>query len=129
MRYLVHMTPDDIQQYWALLIASVLATAVLLFVILAYFCFGPFRKNTKGKGGKKGARAKLYFLCGSVMVICMSVGLIGKLALSCQTMADWNVIYWVEAIALGAFGVAWIVAGKIIPLLVDEQDALKLFRH
>ena len=27
--------------------------ALCLFSILAYFCFGPFRKNTKGKKGKK----------------------------------------------------------------------------
>lgn len=103
--------------------------AVVFFLILAYFCFGPFRENTKGKGGKKGVRAKLYFLCGSVMLACMLVGLIGKLALSCETMDAWNVTYWVEAVALGAFGVAWIVAGKIIPILVDEHEALKLFRH
>lgn len=105
------------------------SAAVLLFIILAYFCFGPFRANTKGRGGKKGVRAKLYFACGCVMVICMLVGLVGKLVLSCATMEAWNVIYWVEAIALGAFGVAWIVAGKVIPMLVDEEDALKLFKR
>lgn len=103
--------------------------AVLLFSILAWFCFVPFRKNTKGKGGKKGRRAKLYFICGSVMVAAMAAGLIGKLLLTCQQVADLDLIYWVEAIALGAFGVAWIVAGKIIPMLVSDEDALKLFRH
>ncbi|MGD9020460.1 MAG: hypothetical protein PVF46_01575 [Lysobacterales bacterium] len=103
--------------------------AVVLFLILAYFCFGPFRDNTKGKGGKKGLRARLYFVCGCVMVACMLVGLGGRLLLDCETMAAWSITYWVEAVALAAFGVAWIVAGKIIPVLVDEQEALKLFRR
>lgn len=103
--------------------------AMLLFLILAWFCFVPFRRNTKGKGGKKGTRAKLYFACGSIMVVCLLVGLIGKLFLSCETAASLDLIFWVEAIALGAFGVAWIVAGKFIPWLVDEDQALKLFRH
>jgi hypothetical protein len=103
--------------------------AVLMFSILAWFCFVPFRKNTKGKGGKKGRRAKLYFLCGSVIVAAMAVGLIGKLLLSCEQAADLDLVYWVEAVALGAFGIAWIVAGKIIPLLVDDEEALRLFRH
>jgi hypothetical protein len=103
--------------------------AVALFLILAYFCFGPFRDTTKGQGGKKGLRARLYFLCGSVMVACMLVGLGGKLWLDCQTMAAWGVTYWVEAVALGAFGVAWIVAGKIIPWLVDEDEALRLLER
>ena len=103
--------------------------AVLMFLILAWFCFVPFRKDTKGQGGKKGRRAKLYFTCGCIMVAAMVAGLIGKLLLTCQQVDSIDLIYWVEAVALAAFGVAWIVAGKIIPALVDEQDALKLFRH
>ena len=59
----------------------------------------------------------------------MAVGLIGKLLLSCQQVADLDLIYWIEAVALGAFGVAWIVAGKIIPALVDKEDALRIFQH
>ena len=105
------------------------AAAVVLFSILAWFCFVPFRKNTKGKGGKKGKRAKLYFACGSVIVASMAVGLISKLFFSCEKVASLDLIFWVEAISLGAFGVAWIVAGKVIPLIVDEEEALKLFRH
>ena len=105
------------------------AAAVLLFSILAWFCFVPFRKNTKGKGGKKGKRAKLYFACGSVIVASMAVGLISKLFFSCEKVASLDLIFWVEAISLGAFGVAWIVAGKVIPWIVDEDDALRLFRH
>jgi hypothetical protein len=38
-----------------------ISTAVL-FSVLSYFCFSPFRKNTKGKGGKKGLRSKIYFM-------------------------------------------------------------------
>ena len=103
--------------------------AVLLFIILAYFCFGPFRRNTKGHGGKKGRRAKLYFACGVVIVGAMVVGVIGKFLLSCEQVAGLDLIYWVEAVALTAFGVAWITAGKIIPLLVDDDEALKVFQH
>ena len=106
-----------------------LAAAVLLFLILAWFCFGPFRKNTKGQPGKKGRRAKFYFVCGSVMIVSMAVGVIGKFVWSCEELVTLNLTYWVEAIALGAFGVAWIVAGKIIPMLVDDDEALKLFRR
>jgi len=40
-----------------------------------------------------------------------------------------NITYWAEAIALVAFGVAWIVAGKIISPLVDKDEALRLFRN
>ncbi len=43
------------------------------------------------------------------------------------TMKSLNVTFWGEAIALGAFGVAWIVAGKYISLIVDKDEALQFF--
>lgn len=103
--------------------------AVVLFSILAYFCFAPFRKNTKGQGGKKGRRSKVYFSCGCIMIICMLSVAIEKLTLPCETIKTLNITYWAEAIALVAFGVAWIVAGKIISPLVDKDEALRLFRN
>jgi hypothetical protein len=39
----------------------------------------------------------------------------------------WRVTYYAEAIALWAFGVAWMVAGKYFSLVVDEDEALQLF--
>ncbi len=101
--------------------------AIILFATLAYFCFGPFRQNTKGRHGKKGRRSRIYFACGCVMVVCMLSGLIAKFTLTRETMDAWSVLYWVEAIALGTFGFAWIVAGKYFRIFVDEDEALHLF--
>ena len=105
------------------------AAAVTLFAILAYFCFGPFRENTKGQIGKKRRRSRIYFASGCVMVGCMLIGLIAKLTLSDETVDAKSIIYWVEAIALGTFGVAWIVAGKSLSIFVDEDQKLHLFRR
>ena len=100
--------------------------AAVLFGILAYFCLGPFRENTKGQEGKKGRRAKIYFTCGWVIILCMLTIGITKLTLANETINALQIVYWAEAFALAAFGIAWIVAGKFIPPLVDDQDALKL---
>jgi hypothetical protein len=101
--------------------------AVLLFTILAYFCFVPFRKNTKAKGGKKGRRSKIYFICGCTIVGSMlSIG-IAQLTMSDATIKTLSMTYWAEAIALIAFGIAWIVAGKYFGLLVEPDEALHLF--
>jgi len=101
--------------------------AVILFSLLAYFCFGPFRKNTKGQGGKKGRRSKIYLICGWIMVACMVIIGISEFALSDEKIEALNVTYCGEATALTAFGIAWIVAGKYIRLFTDEDEALKLF--
>jgi hypothetical protein len=99
--------------------------AVVLFSILAYFCLGPFRKNTKGQPGKKGRRAKIYFACGWVIVVCMLTIGISKLAMTEEVRNSLYITYWGESIALWAFGVAWIVSGKVISPLVDEDEKLK----
>ena len=101
--------------------------AICLFAILAYFCFGPFRQKTKGQPGKRGRRSRIYFACGSIMVISMLVGLIAQFTLTSDLMDAWRVTYWVEAIALTAFGVAWIVAGKSLSIIVDDDQKLYLF--
>jgi hypothetical protein len=103
------------------------AAAAILFSILAYFCFGPFRKKTKGKGGKKALRSKIYFVCGVVMVACMLCMLITKIIVSAESAKQLRITYWGEAVALCAFGVAWMVAGKCFQFLVDEPEALRLF--
>lgn len=103
------------------------SAAVILFVILAYFCFGPFRRRIKSKGGKKGARSKIYLACGIIMVICIVTALLGRLFLDVDTLNQLAITFWAEAVALNAFGIAWIVAGKYIPLITEEVERVHLF--
>jgi hypothetical protein len=99
--------------------------SAILFSILAYFCLGPFRKNTKGQGGKKARRARIYLICGWIIVLCIVTIGVAELMMPAETMKALRLTYWVEVVALEAFGVAWIVAGKAIRPLVDEDEALK----
>jgi hypothetical protein len=101
--------------------------ATILFSILVYFCFGPFRKKTKGLGGKKGRRSKIYLICGWIMVGCMLAIGISKLTMSREAINASRITYWGEAIALSAFGFAWIVAGKYLRPFVNKDEALQLF--
>ena len=101
-------------------------SAAVLFAILAYFCLGPFRKNTKGAGGKKARRAKIYLFCGVTIIISMlAIGVSNYMGIDEQ----YRITYWGEAVALCAFGIAWIVAGKVIPWLVDDEEALRLLKQ
>jgi len=103
-------------------------SAVILFSILTYFCLGPFRKNTRGKGGKKGTRSIIYLICGLIMAGCM-VGMgICELVLPDEQKSALRITYWAEAVALFSFGIAWMVAGKYFRLLVDKDEELYLFK-
>jgi len=100
--------------------------AAVLFSILAYFCFGPFYQKVRNGSGKKKRRAVIYLLCGWAIVLAMLVALVAKIALTDVRVNELRVIYWVELVALNAFGIGWITAGKYLPLLVDKEDALVL---
>ncbi len=102
-------------------------SAGTLFSILAYFCIFPFRRYDKEeeKTAKKERRRKIYWLCGLTMIGCMLVATVSNFA--APGFADkLRITFWSEAIALSAFGIAWIVAGKWIPSLVDEDERLYL---
>jgi hypothetical protein len=103
-------------------------SALILFSMLTYFCLGPFRNKTKGQGGKKGRRSRIYLICGLVMAGSM-LGLgICELALSDELMVRLRITYWAETVALFSFGCAWMVAGKYFQPLVDKEDELHLFK-
>ncbi|RUA02062.1 MAG: hypothetical protein DSY89_03550 [Deltaproteobacteria bacterium] len=101
--------------------------AVVLFSTIAYFCLGPFKKNTKGQKGKKGRRALVYTACGWIIIGCMLVVGLSKLTLPVELVNALAITFIAEFVALWAFGAAWIVAGKVIPQLVDKDDQLILF--
>lgn len=102
-------------------------SAAILFSILAYFCLVPFRKKVKAKNSSKQSRRNtIYLLCGIVMIICMLGMAIANFALPAEFVARLRLIYWGEAIGLGAFGVAWFVSGKALPFFADPNERLKL---
>ncbi|MCH8936993.1 MAG: hypothetical protein IIB90_14830 [Gemmatimonadetes bacterium] len=61
------------------------------------------------------------------MVGCILSVFVANFTLSDETIQALRLTFWAEAIALVAFGVAWIVAGKYFGLLVDDDEALRLF--
>ena len=101
------------------------AAAGGLFGILAWFCLGPFREKTKGQKGNKGRRARIYFTCGVVMVVCIVVAAVAGLFME-EKAKSLRLTYWAEFVAMFAFGIAWFTAGKWL-LFVDKEDAIKIF--
>ena len=102
--------------------------ATVLFSSLAYFCLGPFREKLLGKGGKKRIRRRIYLTCGVTMIACMVGIAAANLILPSESVANWRIVYWGEAIALIAFGVAWFVSGKALGIVADEGERLKLWQ-
>jgi hypothetical protein len=114
--------------------------AFILFASIVYFCFGPFSKAAKEKMDKalkaleeakqkaeerkqktaqkaaNEARERLvvYWICGSVSAICMLIIAATNFLLPVETSRALQITYRGEYVAMWAFGIAWLVAGKII---------------
>ena len=101
-------------------------SAAIAFLVLIYFCFGPFRERAQMRGQKGQRRAIAYMVCGSIMSICLAVAVIAQFTRPADVVAASRITYWTEAFALGAFGVAWFVAGKVLPPLAAENERLKM---
>lgn len=94
------------------------AFAGLLLLVLTYFCLGPFRQQAAKKPGKAVYRKWIYIICGTIMLFCLAA-IFAKFK---QWIPYARTVYYAEAIALFAFGVSWIVAGKQIPFLVEKAE-------
>ncbi len=110
-------------------------SAALLFIFLAWFCFSvftsvePHQRNADGSLTQvKVIRNAAYYVCGTVMVISI-------LALAFSAIAPkwlgwpllwWNAgnwTFWFEAFALWAFGFSWMIKGRFLGRVIDDDPA------
>ncbi len=65
---------------------------------------------------QKNKRNRVYRLCGAVMLTAFALALIkGLLPADLETVVDqYNPIFWLESVAILAFGFSWFVKGEAI---------------
>lgn len=122
-------TPSETAEYFELLswtTAVHFLSAAVLFVVLAYLALVVFTRVVPGRDADasgqlrpgKLRRNKIYRICGWIMLLCIAA-LGGRAAyewLSGTQIEAWNrynLTLVFEAIALYAFGVSWMVKGRI----------------
>lgn len=114
-------------EIWEKIIAGAHAVfAAGFFLTLAYFSIGLFTKSEGEKTPKKRQRDLVYKACGYIILGAIALialgGLIQKLELLPEdilsTIASLDPVFWLESIAIVAFGVSWSVKGEAI--LRDE---------
>jgi len=84
-------------------------TALTFFGALIYIIAFQFTKSGETKTTNKKKRNIIYWVCASLMTCGLLIG--GAL----NYFADvWNGIFWGEAVALWAFGIAWLTKGGVV---------------
>jgi hypothetical protein len=90
--------------------------AAAFFLVLSYFSLVLFRKTEEGvtPTPEKAARNRIYFVCGVIMLA--SIALIAAWVLLPQNprLAAIKPVFWLESLALWAFGWSWFVKGETL---------------
>lgn len=93
-------------------------SATALFLTLAYFSLRLFTKTAEGgeRSPQKVIRDTVYKTSGWIILVC--IGLIALYSVAnvdkSSGLASLNPVFWLEALALWAFGWSWFVKGEIL---------------
>jgi hypothetical protein len=102
-------------------------SAAIMFLILAFFCY-EFNRRAQAKGYVQARRrARIYVVCGVLIVASMVVMAIDTLMDHALSARFDRLTFVGEAVALVAFGVSWLTASRIFPGLTREDERLSLF--
>jgi hypothetical protein len=85
-------------------------SAVCLFVTLAGISLFLFTKTGPDPTKRKLKRNMIYIICGSVMIVSLIAGEAFILFFE-DDHPDSDFVFWVETVALVAFGVSWLTKG------------------
>ncbi|HTO72509.1 MAG TPA: hypothetical protein VMJ30_01765 [Gemmatimonadales bacterium] len=100
--------------------------AAVMFLILTYFCYC-FRQRAIVKPSKQSKlRALIYTLCAAVMVLSILALALDHLTHGTVSRHDPWLTYQGEYAALTAFGISWLTASRMLPLITAREERLKL---
>ena len=101
------------------------ASAILMFLILAIFCWLFYLRAREKDSKEAKLRGRIYRICAVAMVGAMAVQLLDILGVDFSGITQ-RVTYYVEATGLMAFGVAWMTASRMLPFITNEDERVKI---
>ena len=107
--------PADPTAQDRLLGAVHLVCAGVFFLTLAYFSYFLFtRTDQADPTSRKRQRNVVYRVCGVLIVGCLVLAALADNLLSTTVVADLHPVFWLESVAIVAFGVSWLIKGETL---------------
>jgi hypothetical protein len=88
--------------------------AGVFFLGLAYLSYFRFTRTAGAPTEQKLRRNVLYRVCGVVMVVAIAVAVLLDRVLPVAVLDAVVPVFWLEALAVFAFGVSWLVKGETL---------------
>jgi len=89
-------------------------SALCLFLVLAYFALFLFTRTGGAPTPRKLVRNRVYRACGVTMLACIALIGVYFTFLQRTGVSELDPVFWLESLALWAFGVSWFVKGETL---------------
>ncbi len=97
-------------------------SAAVMFLVLAYFCYIFYRRARQKGYAQANARATIYALCGIAIALAIAVVVFDSLTGGMLSAKVARIIFYAERTALMAFGISWLTASRVLPMLSREDE-------
>lgn len=88
--------------------------ALALFLVLSYFSLFLFTKSGGSPTPQKKIRNRIYTVCGVSMLVCIALVGLYYWRLDNTVVTALKPVFWLESLALWAFGISWFVKGETL---------------
>jgi len=104
------------------------ASAAVMFMILAYFCYA-FYKRARKKGYPQAKfRAAVYVGCGAAIVLSIVSLSFDHFSHGALVQSIPRFVFYSESVGLIAFGISWLTASRTLPLITREAERFSPLR-
>jgi hypothetical protein len=105
------------------------ASAAIMFLVLAYFCYLFFRRaRVKGYPQAK-VRSGIYVACGIAIILSILVLAFDRLSGGVLRSSFPRLTFYGEATGLTAFGISWLTASRVLPFITAEEERFSPLRE
>ncbi|WP_433285533.1 DUF998 domain-containing protein [Pseudonocardia sp. CA-142604] len=91
-----------------------LVFAAVFFIALAIFSLFLFTRTDGDMTPRKIVRNVVYRVCGWVIVACLVLAVLTDLFVGDAVKVEYRPLFWLETVAVLAFGVSWLVKGEAL---------------
>lgn len=103
-------------------------SAAVMFLVLAFFCYG-FYRAAKDKGYARAiARSRIYMVCLVVIVAVIAVLGIDAMTGGSLKKVFSRLTFWGENAGLIAFGISWLTASRALPGITTKDEFSEYWR-
>lgn len=104
------------------------ASASVMFLILAWFCWVFYRRARTKSFAQARVRARIYLVCAVLILGVMSTIAVDEWLLGTGCARDSRLVFYGETVGLVAFGISWLTASRVLPVITAQEERFSPLR-